>query len=280
MRYILIVLVMLNFEVNVYAQDFEVDLSAGISNYFGDLQPSKHYSLKNPKPYFSPSIKYGFNAHLYWRASLSLASVYGADNSSVNDRNLNFSSKIQEFNTGLEYRLINPEKFPITPYAFISIGVFHFDPTTVYNGKVVHLQPLGTEGEGLPQYPEKKMYSLTQFCIPFGGGVKMRVNDNLNIGIEVGIRKLFTDYLDDVSGSYADEQVLLAARGQTAVDLAYRTVNGTYPPGGTVRGNPKQTDWYTFIGFTLGLKLYDPQTGEISLGGLIKSKRGNIGCPR
>lgn len=266
--------------INVSAQGLEIDLSAGASNYFGDLKSSKNPSLKYARPYFSPSIKYGFNAHLYWRASLAIASIHGEDNPVYIDRNLSFSSKIQEFNTGFEYRLFDLDKFPVTPYAFVGIGVFHFDPTTVYNGNIVHLQPLGTEGEGLPQYPSKKMYSLTQFCIPFGGGIKMRVNDNLNIGIEIGIRKLFTDYLDDVSGTYANQQLLLAARGQTAVDLAYRTVNGTYPPDGTVRGNPKQPDWYTFIGFTLGLKLYDPQTGELSLGGIIKSRRGSFGCPK
>lgn len=50
----------------------------------------------------------------------------------------------------------------------------------------------------------------------------MSLNDNLRIGVEAGLRKLFTDHLDDVSGNYVDEADLLAAKGQLAVDLSYR----------------------------------------------------------
>ena len=59
------------------------------------------------------------------------------------------------------------------------------------------LQPLGTEGEGF--YKGEKKYNLTQLAIPIGGGFKYAISNNVRIGIEVGFRKLFTDYLDDVS---------------------------------------------------------------------------------
>lgn len=256
------------------AQGYEAEISAGISSYFGDLHPFKHATLQHARPYFSGSINYGFNTHFYMRTSISIASVHGEDNTSFTNigRNLSFSSNIQEINTGLEYRLFDADKFRVTPYVFACIGFFHFDPTTIYHGEIVHLQPLGTEGQGLSEYPSKKMYSLVQVCIPFGGGLKVKVNENINIGIEFGIRKLFTDYLDDVSGTYADPKILLAARGQFVVDLAYRGTNGPYPATGDGRGNPNQTDWYTFLGFTLGVKMFDSNTGQLSLGGLIKIK--------
>ncbi len=86
----------------------------------------------------------------------------------------------------------------------------------------VYLKPLSTEGEGLPGYPDRKPYSLTQLAIPFGGGVKFAITNDWHIGLEVGLRKLFTDYLDDVSSTYADPNDLLTAKGQLAVDLSYR----------------------------------------------------------
>lgn len=255
------------------AQGYEVEINTGISSYFGDLHPFKHATFQHARAYFTGSIKYGFNANLYMRTSITIASVHGEDNSIfANNQNLNFSSNIQEINTGLEYRLIGLEKVKVIPYVFACIGVFHFDPTTIYHGEIVHLQPLGTEGQGLPQYPLKKMYSLVQICIPFGGGFKMKINEDINIGIEFGVRRLFTDYLDDVSGTFADQEILLAGRGKTVVNLAYRGTKNPYPSAGDPRGDPDANDWYTFLGFTLGIKMFESNTGQLSLGGLIKTK--------
>jgi len=204
----------------------------------------------------------------------------------LQSRNLSFHSALSEFHAGIEYRIINPANFSFTPYVFAGIGVFHYNPYAIYQGNKYYLQPLGTEGQGLSQYPEKKLYSLTQFCIPYGGGFKWQVNCNLNLGFEFGHRKLFTDYLDDVSGTYADENVLRNARGQIAVDLAFRRrelePGRQYPGEGGGRGNAKLDDWYYFTGFTIGLRLNDCETGGFSLGGLFKgngNRKSRTGCP-
>ena len=54
---------------------------------------------------------------------------------------------------------------------------------------------MGTEGQGIDGFGEK--YKLTQFAIPMGAGVKIAVTERLNIGLEAGVRKTFTDYIDD-----------------------------------------------------------------------------------
>ncbi len=120
------------------------------------------------------------------------------------------------------------------------------------------MQPLSTEGEGFVS--GRKMYSLTQIGIPFGGGIKLALSDNLNVGFELGFRRLFTDYLDDVSKTYVDENLLLANRGAKAVELSYRgdEVKGgslVYPAAGVQRGNPGSGDWYYFTGITLSFRL-------------------------
>ncbi len=266
-----------------HTQRLDIDLFGGISNYQGDLQPI-FLTLNNSKPAGFIVVKYGITEKIFARAGFAIGSLQGSDKINRVDlvnRNLSFKTKLSEFHAGLEYRFITPENFAITPYVFAGLGVYHYNPYTTYQGKQYFLQPLGTEGQGLAQYPDKKIYSLNQLCLPYGGGFKWQVNCNLNIGFEFGHRKLFTDYLDDVSGTFADENALRNARGQIAVDLAFRRKevdpNKPYPNEGAGRGNPKQDDWYYFTGLTIGLRLNDCETGGFSLGGLFKGKGNGFG---
>ncbi|MEO7309503.1 MAG: DUF6089 family protein [Chitinophagaceae bacterium] len=271
------------------AQRIDVDLFGGISNYQGDLQPI-FLTLNLAKPSGFMVVKYGLTENIFIRGGFAIGSLEGNDRVNrdyLQNRNLSFKTSVSEFHVGLEYRLIRPENFSVTPYLFAGLGVYHFNPYATYQGKDYFLQPLGTEGQGLPQYPSKKIYSLNQLCIPYGGGFKWQVNCNLNIGFEFGQRKLFTDYIDDVSGTFADEEILRNARGQIAVDLAFRRKevdpNKPYPAEGVGRGNAKQDDWYYFTGLTIGLSLNDCETGGFSLGGLFKGsgRRGKsrTDCP-
>ena len=145
------------------------------------------------------------------------------------------------------------------------------------SGNKIYLEPLSTEGQGLAQYPDRKKYKLTQFSIPFGGGIRLRVTDNISLGYELGFRKTFTDYLDDVSSTYVDPFVLAQAKGLKAVEMAFRggevkNSNAVYPPDGTMRGGAKYKDWYYFHGITL--------TVGLNTNGMRSGKRGNIDCPR
>lgn len=283
-------LLLCSIENQILGQRIDIDVFAGISNYQGDLQPA-FLSTKGAGTGTAAIVKYGISENLYLRAGFSFGRVSGndADNKeSLRFRNLSFLSSIQEFSAGVEYRFFNSNATSIRPYVFVAAGVFHFDPYTYYgaNNTKVYLQPLGTEGQGLTAYPDKSLYKLTQFCIPYGVGVKWQLNCNLNVGLEFRQTKLFTDYLDDVSGKYADANILLSGRGPLSVDLAWRgdEFNGApYPAPNTARGNPAQKDWYYFAGITLGLKLNDCSSGRFSLGGLFnKGKSGakGVACPK
>ena len=272
-----------------YAQQIDVDLFGGISNYQGDLQPV-FLTLNLTKPAGFIVIKYGLTEKIFVRGGFAISSLEGDDQKNrdyLQSRNLSFRSGLREYHLGIEYRLVKPENYLLTPYVFAGVGVYQFNPYTTYQGQQYFLQPFGTEGQGLSKYPEKKIYSLTQLCLPYGAGFKWQVNCNFNVGFEFGQRKLFTDYLDDVSGTFADEKILRDGRGQTAVDLAFRRKelepNRQYPSDGAGRGNPKQDDWYYFAGFTIGLSLNNCENGGFSLGGLFKGmgrkNRSRTGCP-
>ncbi len=97
----------------------------------------------------------------------------------------------------------------LRPYVFAGFGVYHFNPQgslTDANGNVTwyDLKPLRTEGEGMAQYPNRKEYSLTQFNVPMGAGIKYFLSHKTTIGLEVSYRQTFTDYIDDVSTNYID----------------------------------------------------------------------------
>ncbi len=213
------------------------------------------------------------------RAGLTYTIVGGADrfnkDTTLQNRNLAFETSIIELSAVGEYYLLDLDISRYSPYFFAGLAVFNFNPYAYSVTKQkIYLKPLSTEGEGILGYPDRKRYSLTQIAIPFGGGVKFAVTNNLRVGVELGIRKLFTDYLDDVSKNYIDENDLLAARGQLAVDMSYRgdEVGGSpvYPAKGLQRGSPKAKDYYYFGGIHLTYRV-----------GSAKSiiKRSKIGCP-
>jgi len=267
------------------AQKVHIGVAGGFANYNGDLL-DKIYPKKITNGFIGLTVHYELQDQLLIRGSYNFARVDGSDAYSEKQvlqlRNLQFESAISEFSVAGEYYLFNLYEKRFSPYGFVGLGFFHFNPyTSDSTGRKVFLKPLSTEGQGL--YPNKKHYSLWQPVIPFGGGVKFAITENLRIGIELGLRKLFTDYLDDVSTSYPNYDDLLAARGQTAVDFSYR---GDEIPGGetafptkeTQRGGAEQKDIYYFTGINITFR---PSVG--GGGGGFRSrgfgKKGKFGCP-
>lgn len=280
MKIILLSLSLTIFTVSVNAQNFHLNLFAGTSNYQGDLQ-DKRFTFSQAHLAGGFGISYDLSDQFSIRSGLAFGTVSANDKYGRNKlRNLNFTSGITEVNLGLEYYITPLADHSLTPYVFAGVAVYHFNPyTTDTSGKKYFLRPLSTEGQGF--LPGKNYYNLTQLAIPFGGGVKLSLSENINVGLEVGFRKLFTDYLDDVSTSYVDQALLLTNRGAKAVELAYRgnelKNGGTYPPGGTMRGSSKHKDWYYFTGLTISFRLVGRNGGSGGNGG--GGKHSGYGCP-
>lgn len=203
------------------------------------------------------------NGWLTWRAGAGIGKIEAADKYNrdyLKPRNLSFYSGIKELYTGFEISMFDLSTKRFTPYVYGGIALYHFNPWTYdNNGNKVYLKPLSTEGQGLSQYPGQKPYRLTQLALPFGIGAKYAISDCINLGIEFSQRKTFTDYLDDVSSFYIDDDILLQEKGPLAVSLAYRgdeIPNGSpYPVNGTQRGTKTEMDWYYFLGITFEMKI-------------------------
>lgn len=269
-----------------FAQDWHVGALLGASNYSGDLSQQR-VDFKYTRFAAGLLVKRDINRYLTMRLGFNWGHIAGADSTNTNkflqQRNLSFRSVLWEVNLLAEINLLDMEETGYTPYLLVGLAGFSFYPTTKdANGNTVRLRRMSTEGEGLPQYPDRPMYSIDQVSIPFGVGFKYMATDRIMIGGEIGIRKTFTDYLDDVSKTYVDQNTLAFERGQSAVDIAYRgdevTKNntpGVYPADGTIRGNPKLKDWYSFSGITITYKLGNNSGGY---GRWNKQKVSN--CPK
>ncbi|MHA4810653.1 DUF6089 family protein [Flavitalea flava] len=272
--------------VSIVRAQWNVNLMGGFSNYIGDLQ-SKGYTTKQSHTAFSAGLQYDLTGHFSVLSNVSYAKVGASDTyaakADLRARNLSFETKIYEWNLLAEYNLLDLNEHRFTPYVFAGIALFHFNPYAFDSlGQKVFLRGLSTEGEGLSQYPGRKQYKNNQIAIPFGGGIKYRVSRNVVLAYEIGLRKLFTDYLDDVSSTYVDQATLLAAKGPKAVEMAYRSgeIKGSsaiYPHDGTVRGNPKRKDWYYLSGIRVTIALNSNRSeGTHHRGG----GKGSVDCPK
>jgi hypothetical protein len=267
-----------------FSQSVHVGLFGGISNYQGDLV-DKPFVGRFMKPAVGLTVAYEVSDHFQLRGGFTYAGLEGDDKYNtktyLQDRNLNFKTSLTEFSVVGDLSLFNLYERKWTPYVFGGVALFHFNPYTEDgSGQRIYLKPLSTEGQGLQQYPDSKPYSLTQLSLPFGGGFRYAISDDVRLGVEMGIRKTFTDYLDDLSTNYVDQNDLLAERGQVAVDLAYRgdevpNGNSVYPAKGSQRGGAEQKDYYYFTGLTLSFRLGDDGSSMRSGG-----KGKNFGCPK
>ncbi len=264
-----------------FSQHSEVGIMLGISAYQGDLSPSN--SRLNPgqiNPMVGIFGRKNFNQYLAARLGFNYGILSAEDSKSTIEaskiRNLSFRSNIFEGNLIFEFNILGYEPYnlekPWSPYVFAGVGFFHYNPKAKYDGEWIELQPLGTEGQGLPDYPDRNPYSLTSFAIPMGGGIKFALNDTWNIGAEAGIRMTFTDYIDDVSQTYVEESLLLEKNPLSAA-LANRSGNPI--EAGSGRGNDQVSDWYAFIGITLSRNFLD--NGLVGSRG--RSRKSKTGCP-
>ncbi len=281
---------------------FEGGITIGPSNFLGDLGGNygKGTSfLKDNQFRTSRFMAGGFIAAypsewLGVRLALNIGSVEGDDalvkakgglEEARKARNLSFKSGIKElFLVGEVYPSVFFEGDPtdvyhkIRPYGVVGVGAFMFNPKGVdpLTGSWVKLRELHTEGQGFPEYPDRKEYSLVQLNVPLGVGLKYFINENVSLAFEIVHRKTFTDYMDDVSTDYIDPSLFYAnlPASQAAVaDRIYnksplRYLSSGYSPG-SKRGTKENNDAYYSAGFKLGIRL----------GGSDRRWRNSTRCP-
>lgn len=249
--------------VKTKGQSAEMGVFAGVATYKGELSQSL-FNTKFPKPAIGLLYRKNLNNHWAHRIGFTYGTIVADDARSGDEhrqrRNLSFRSSLTDLHYCLEfnffkYQIANPET-RFAPFIFAGFNVFMFNPQAELNGEWIDLQPLGTEGQGTGAYPDRDKYKRFQVAIPFGGGFKFKLTRRFGMTLEAGVRRTFTDYLDDVSTTYADKDVLMAERGETAVLLSDRSPDATnLNQTGRQRGNASDKDWYMFTGLSLNYTL-------------------------
>lgn len=266
----------------VTAQTLELGILAGGANYQGDLASSEFKVLTKQTNFaIGGFLRYSINESFALKLQVVKTELEGDDANSSYDflaqRNLRFFSPLLDaslrvewypFTANAEYQQV------ILPYVSLGGSFFTFNPQATYLGQTYELRPLNTEGQGLPSFPNRKPYSLYSGSVLAGIGVKILLNEDLTLGVDFTAHYAFTDYLDDVSDTYADYEELALAYGLLSADISYQVddffdLNQTTPLPGTTRGNPKLNDLFFIAGITLSYNLVNPD----------RANGRGMGCP-
>jgi hypothetical protein len=222
----------------------------GGSNYHGDLA----YNIVPQETHFSGGAFVKYNLNEYWaiRPTLSYLKISGSDSNfeEYSLRNLSFRNKMYEISNVVEFNFQSFSNRTIhnktSVYALLGIALFVHKPEAMLNNEWVELRPLQTE---------KQRYRLMQLSVPVGVGVKHALAPNLIVGFEAGWRKTFTDYLDDVSTTYANTEDGGGAYRSVA-DRSYEVSESgrSLASEGDVRGDPNLKDWYFQTAFSISYR--------------------------
>ena len=245
------------------AQSHSLHLQLGGTHFVGDVGNYAPFLPQNPQ--VGLMYKYNWNAHWGGRIGVHYGRVSAADSLSNfefrQDRNLSFRSNILEINGMVEFQFFEfdprSKNKRHTPYVFLGLGFFTFNPQARLGDEWYDLQPLGTEGQGTP-VNSAGPYSRVSIAVPFGMGYRWAVGRKMSVSFEVGFRKTFTDYLDDVSTTYADPNVLATYNGTISAQLSNRSKT-TGDRTGLFRGEEGRKDWYIFTGLNLEFYLRSPR---------------------
>jgi len=203
----------------------EVGLGLGAANYRGEISPS--FQLQNSRPAFTAFYRRDVSVPITLRGGFT-AGFLRADDGNVTGENgsvppvlayrqANTKGHVMEASAVVEYNFLDyhyrADKLHFTPYLFAGIAAFYANTTTVTNNQAL-TGSFNRDG------------SMFGLAIPAGVGFKYSLSEHLNLGLEVGARKAFTDQLDHLS----DQDPLLV--------------------------NPHDQDWYYYTGVSLSYTFY------------------------
>lgn len=248
-----------------FKHEGEFGVQVGAAHYFGDLNPTAR--LNRPKIAMGVFFRKQMNEYVAIRiggnfAQLGYSDVYETKNEFRRRRNLSFNTNIWELMVQGDFNFFrfnptNPNQ-RFTPYLTFGAGIAAFNPYAFLGNEKYFLQPLGTEGQGSATFRDKKPYSLTTLAFPVGLGVKFALTDQINLNIEVAHRFTTSDYIDDVSTTYAG--IAAFKPGSPASFLQDRSYETGTPIGiqGNQRGFSKQKDQYVMatVGITFSFSSY------------------------
>jgi hypothetical protein len=261
---IISLIVLVFFSGNIFSQRHEIGAKVGVTNYFGDLN---HELRIEPNLGFVQLLYKNNQTKFYsFGFSLSRGQFSSSDANSSNawqvNRNASFSSRVNEIATFLEFNFLPTDKSGkknfASPFLKVGTGVFTKKVYSQFGDDGVQLSGLYTEAQTL----NKGRPSGLSMFLMYGLGVKFGIGKHIGLGIDFSLRKTSSDYLDDVSTVYPDEDLVRRVYGEEAdVTLEYvnTSLNQNLDIQGKQRGSDFKNDDYIFAGFFFTYTINNPK---------------------
>ncbi len=208
----------------------EGGLFLGFSAYRGDLinHDDIVHNFKEINPAIGGLLRYRFSPNLALRGQILVGKISGSDwnggsRYELRDRGFSFANSLTEISILGEWDFMGQERFDEngkflkrinSPYIFAGIGVAWSNPNPNFGqDHPPLLKPSISEDQNTDP-------SSAHIAVPFGIGLQIDLSQQFSMGLELGFRPVFSDYLDGVSKS----------------------------------GNPNNNDGYAFGGATLAFR--------------------------
>lgn len=246
---------------------WSVFAGTGWTGYMGEL--THNSPMSDGLSHWNAGIEARLYSRIGARVSFARYTIDGTDKNATDSsahrqRNLSFVSKNWEWQFQVVYYFLKYNKKyharrTYEPYLAVGFGQTFFNPQAELNEELHDLRPLMTENVG---------YKTNSWIIPVSLGLKAKLNEFLNLSLDLGYRFTFSGYLDDVSnnfgGPYDDgslEQRLSNRKDEIAI-INREAFDSLVP--GAQRGDGTN-DGYFLI--NLNIELYLPRD-------LFKGKNG------
>lgn len=216
--------------ISAQGTEWRAGVLLGLESYEGDLVGSKLFNPSELGLGFGLFVEGQLKPTLALRASLLTGKVVGDDGNYNTpewrqQRDFDFETGITELSAQLHWSILGNKRYDedgnfkrqLSPFLFAGIGVAFTDPKANFSNNTI------------PSLSDKILLDInrtegnTRFVVPVGAGLKLDINQKIQLGAEFGFRPTFSDYLDGISLS----------------------------------ANPDKNDWYIFGGLTLGIQLGD-----------------------
>lgn len=249
--------------LGAYSQYYvDYGISVGASNYLGEFGGGEgtrrggfvDMKLNYTRWALGGFYRYRVSPKFAVKGALNYIRLSGddakTDNPARRGRNLNFKNDMFEFTATGEFYIYKVNDVGRTGrystdfnlYLYGGAGLFYSNPKGQTDaGDWVSLQPLQTEGVS---------YSKLNFTIPAGIGFYYTINRKYRLGMEIGWRTTFTDYIDDASTVYTTNYDGISNKTTPKLvneinsefdEDVIKTYN--YIPG-SKRGDPEHNDSY------------------------------------
>jgi Domain of unknown function (DUF6089) len=231
----------------LFAQNWEVGTTLGGSLYNGDI-PVVVNTVANQVSFGGGIFaRHRFNHLFALRAQINAGQLFADEKRFGSSywkklRGYSFLSPIYEIALLPEIRPLRLGNIEF--FGFTGVALAAFNPTTLYNepNPIVDVIP---DISARIAADKQAVFPHTTLAIPLGGGFQWFINDRFAFGAEVGGRKTFTDYLDQIS----------------------------------VADNPKSKDYYFFGGLTLSFFFGDGNSFSNEWGRSSGKRGGGVRCP-